>query len=70
MELNGIQFNNVKSDGGLFGVTPIMVNDGTGKALHGVDPEFGGIINAVEIDWKGASICNQTVNTTGQLLSN
>ena len=25
-------------------------------------------VNAVEIDWNGASICNQTVNTTGQLL--
>ena len=32
--------------------------------------ENGGIINAVQIDWNGASICNQTVNTTGQLLSN
>ena len=25
-------------------------------------------VNAVEIDWNGASMCNQTVNTTGQLL--
>jgi hypothetical protein len=25
-------------------------------------------VNAVEIDWNGASICNQTINTTGQLL--
>ena len=28
------------------------------------------LVNAVEIDCNGASICNQTVNTTGQLLSN
>ena len=28
------------------------------------------LVNAVEIDWNGASICNQTVNTTAQLLSN
>ena len=25
-------------------------------------------VNVVEIDWNGAQICNQTVNTTGQLL--
>ena len=30
--------------------------------------EFEPFVNAVEIDWNGASICNQTVNTTGQLL--
>lgn len=56
MELHNIQFNNVKSDGGLFGVAPLLVNDGSGKAIHGVDPEFGGIINAVDIDWNGAQL--------------
>ena len=34
------------------------------------DEIVGKVVNAVEIDWNGASICNQTVNTTGQLLSN
>ena len=33
-------------------------------ATDGVVP----FVNAVEIDWNGASICNQTLNTTGQLL--
>lgn len=79
MELNNIQFNNVKSDGGLFGVTPLLVNDGSGQAIHGVDPEFGGIINAVDIDWNGATLsyvnqpgvldASNQVNTTGQLLA-
>ena len=34
-------------------------------AIDGVET----FVNAVEIDWNGASICNQTVNTTGQLLN-
>ena len=27
------------------------------------------IINAVEIDWNSASICDKTLNTTGEVLS-
>jgi hypothetical protein len=26
-------------------------------------------INVIDVDWNGASICNQTVNTTGEMLS-
>ena len=62
---NEIQFSNVTSgiskpgkfyngDNGTF----------SDAAVDSVEP----FVNAVEIDWNGASICNQTVNTTGQLL--
>ena len=63
---NGIEFNNVKQYGNFVSGGPLRI-----QGLDGTDPDDGtGIINVVDIDWNGASICNQTVNTTGQLLSN
>ena len=35
----------------------------------GVDPEWGGIINAVDIDWNGAQLGDKTLSTTGEVLS-
>jgi len=76
---NGIQFNNVKE-------YTTFVNGNVGvKGTQGVDPEWGGVINAIDIDWNGGqfkytdlpgilsysslSYANNIVNTTGQLLS-
>ena len=39
------------------------------RDAQGVDPENGGVINAIDIDWNGAQIANTTVNTTGKLLA-
>ena len=69
---NGINFNNVKDGALTIGSSPIW----TGQV--GVD-EFGGIINAVDIDWNGAafgatdiSIIGATrpdvINTSGDLI--
>lgn len=66
---NGINFNNVKDGGKLQASFPIW----TGQV--GID-EFGGIVNAVDIDWNGAVLPNgdiangssKTINTTGDLL--
>ena len=46
---NSITFNNVKSSGEITGGSPI------GYGSTGVD-EFGGIINAVDIDWNSAGL--------------
>lgn len=65
---NGIQFNNVKE-------YTTFVNGNVGvKGTQGVDPEWGGIINAIDIDWNGAQLKNgstvkATLNTTGEMLS-
>lgn len=66
---NGITFTNVKAHGKIEGAAPV----GTGQ--NGVD-EFGGIINAIDIDWNDAILPNAstdtggqiTINTTGELL--
>lgn len=64
---NGINFNNVKDGGKLQASFPIW----TGQV--GVD-EFGGIINAVDIDWNGAQwpildgSTPSTISTTGNLI--
>ena len=67
---SGILFNNLNS-------SPAPKKEIPGKLVSNQnDFEFANedgifpVVNAVEIDWNGASICNQTVNTTGQLLSN
>lgn len=64
-----IHFNNVKT-GAMFSGGTITVDATT----TGVDPEWGGIINAVEIDWNGAQLKNgstvkATLNTTGEMFS-
>ena len=51
MTQDGINFNNVKDGALTIESSPIW----TGHI--GVD-EFGGIINAVDIDWNGAQITN------------
>ena len=59
------------SDGQAVGVAPIVVSD-----QEGVDPNFGGIVNAVDIDWNGgqltkgdgSSSSTRTINNTGDLL--
>jgi len=76
MTQDNITFNSVKNEG-----TDIIT---IGYPLYrlgvnGVDPEFGGIINAVDIDWNeaqlkklnsaGTGTTNISVTTTGELLS-
>ncbi|MBR4336772.1 MAG: hypothetical protein IKP91_00825 [Bacteroidaceae bacterium] len=48
---SGIVFPNVKDSGEITGGSPI------GNGFTGVD-EFGGIINAVDIDWNSANLAN------------
>jgi hypothetical protein len=62
---NGVVFNKYResSEGQAIGVAPILVS-----GQEGVDAEFGGIINAVDIDWNGAEvddIRDHDINTTG-----
>jgi len=67
MTQDGINFNNVKDGGKVQSSSPIW----TGQV--GVD-EFGGVINAVDIDWNGAEVGTingvdfGTIKTTGKLL--
>ena len=75
---NGITFNKYReaADGQAIGIAPILVD-----GQEGVDPEFGGIVNAVDIDWNGARLQNSngiiestfdpyspnaSINTTGE----
>ena len=72
---NNIIFNNVKDIS-----VPISGAIGV-RGAQGVDPEFGGIINAIDIDWNDAQLGNKVdsatltpgeeiiIQTTGQLLS-
>jgi len=48
---DGVTFSKyrVAADGQTVGIAPIVVS-----GQEGVDSEFGGIINAVDIDWNGA----------------
>lgn len=61
---NNINFTNVKETtvpvGGVVAV----------RGAQGVDPEYGGVINAIDIDWNGAQVAGKTLNTTGEVLSN
>ncbi len=69
---NEITFTNVKTEGKVQASSPVW----TGQI--GVD-EFGGIINAVDIDWNGAELYknphfnpyapNAIINTTGEFCS-
>ena len=58
---NGINFNNYKTIGVEFSQNPIIM------PIQGSD-EDGGIINAVDIDWNGAQVDNNTINITGEIL--
>ncbi len=60
---NNITFNNVKETVD-FGMGPVGIAGQTG-----VEPEFGGVINAIDIDWNGAQLGDKEINTTGELLS-
>ena len=60
---DNISFNNVKQTID-FGMDPVGIAGQTG-----VDPEFGGVINAIDIDWNGAQLGDKEINTTGELLS-
>ena len=67
--LDGIQFTADNSTLKTAGAKTVKFGntengDFSDAATDGVVP----FVNAVEIDWNGASMCNQTVNTTGQLL--
>ena len=69
MTQDTIEFNSVKTSHGIeIGQGPIGI-----RGQVGVD-EFGGVINAVDIDWNGAKpgIGEGVtgINTTGELLSN
>ena len=62
-----ITFQNYKNaqDGILQFTAGAMVS-----GAEGPDLEFGGIVNAVDIDWNGAQVANNTVlNTTGDLIN-
>lgn len=66
---NGVVFNKYResSEGQAIGVAPILVS-----GQEGVDAEFGGIINAVDIDWNGVEvddIRDHDISTTGQLIN-
>ena len=71
---DNITFNSVKNEGLHAESYPLYRS-----TINGVNPDFGGIINAVDIDWndaqlkkldsKGTSTINTTITTTGQLLS-
>lgn len=63
MVQNDITFNNVKQTID-FGMGPVGIAGQTG-----VDPEWGGVINAVDIDWNDANLGSYIISTTGQLLS-
>ena len=54
---DGITFSNVKDGGKVQSSSPIW----TGQV--GVD-EFGGIVNAVDIDWNGARLLDSTNKIT------
>ena len=58
---NGINFNNYKTIGWELNGNPLRL------PIQGPD-EDGGIINAVDIDWNGAQVDNNTINTTGEIL--
>ena len=61
---NNIIFNNVKDIS-----VPISGAIGV-RGAQGVDPEFGGIINAIDIDWNGMQLGKEhVINTTGELAS-
>ena len=67
---NGINFNNVKTNGVEQGLWPFFLAGQTGP------DDDGGIVNAVDIDWNEAVLPNGnpedatdlTINTTGELL--
>ena len=60
---NNILFSNVKD-------ISVPVSGAVGvRGVQGVDPEWGGIINAIDIDWNGAQLGDKEINTTGELLS-
>ena len=66
---DGVVFNKYResSEGQAVGIAPILVNE-----QEGVSAKFGGIINAVDIDWNGAEvddIHDHDINTTGQLIN-
>ena len=78
MNQDNITFNNVKQTID-FGMGPVGIAGQTG-----VDPEWGGVINAIDIDWNAANLGNNVnidanggtsngnsaeINTTGALLS-
>ena len=61
---DSILFTKVRT-GGLPVITGIYI-----PGFNGVDPDDGGLINAVDIDWNEAHLDNDLViNTTGEMLS-
>lgn len=65
---DGINFNDIKTDGILLGSWPLILSGRQGP------DEDGGIVNAVDIDWNGAQIGTALIeggkiNTTGQLIT-
>lgn len=68
MTQNTINFNSVKEIGLSFESVPFGF-----AGTSGVDPEFGGAINAVDIDWNGAKPgmgedSTNGITTTGELI--
>ena len=70
MVQDNITFSSVKAAAQTPASSPV------GKRTPGVDPTFGGIVNVVDVDWNAAQLTlpaalggNQSINTTGKLLS-
>lgn len=68
---NSIQFNSVKSPDTLFNQGPIGIkgkHSVNGDTITNIDRSKP-LINAVDIDWNGADLDGQEINTTAQLLA-
>lgn len=75
MEVSGINFKNYStSDGEISVISPVALNNFTIDDI----PYFGGVVNAVEIDWNSAELPNvsldaldgkNTVINTGHLMA-
>ena len=48
---NGISFNDIKTNGLPVGTSNIHI-----PGFNGVDPDDGGLINAVDVDWNNAQL--------------
>ena len=62
---DGITFSKYKTDSEYLPVNGgIKVSNATG-----VDPIYGGIVNAVDIDWNEAQINGATMTTSGEVVN-
>ena len=76
IDKNGITFNSFDSNASVF-KKKLSNNQYLGASvddLGDIANDNGGVlpttINAIEIDWNGAQVAGETLNTTGEVLSN